>query len=58
MYVFTRINNAHESLTNVPGTRKIARETISKAVGDLRNDFSELKSTLENKIVENTRKTT
>jgi hypothetical protein len=46
--VFTCIESAFESLTNITGTNKIVKKTlaeiISKAVRDLGNSFSELKS--------------
>ena len=52
VFVFTE--STLESLTNNTGTNKISKkslkETISKAVIDLRKSFAELKSALENEI--------
>ena len=51
------IERALERLTNITGTSKFSKKslttTISKAVSDLKNSFTELKSALEKKIGEN-----
>ena len=52
-----RVESALKRLSNIPGinknVKKSLKETILGAVSDLTNCFSELKSTLEDKITEN-----